>query len=132
VVRRKGPDHSWQQFGSTHRRPETGADAVRRRITPGSSLADVIDTILDMGLVIDIYIRLSLVGIELLTIDGAHRDCQCRHLPAQMRRTPNLSVAFDAEDAPLIKSPGRLDHILGPRVSAAVAAGLPSTRAFRR
>ena len=35
-----------------------------------SSLADVIDTILDKGLVIDIYIRVSVVGIELLTIDA--------------------------------------------------------------
>ena len=35
-----------------------------------SSLADVIDTILDKGLVIDIYLRVSLVGIELLTIDA--------------------------------------------------------------
>jgi hypothetical protein len=39
------------------------------RPTP-SSLADVIDTILDKGLVIDIYVRVSLVGIELLTIDA--------------------------------------------------------------
>ena len=35
-----------------------------------SSLADVIETILDKGLVIDIYVRVSLVGIELLTIDA--------------------------------------------------------------
>ena len=35
-----------------------------------SSLADVIDTILDKGLVIDVYARVSLVGIELLTIDA--------------------------------------------------------------
>ena len=35
-----------------------------------SSLADVLDTILDKGLVIDIYVRVSLVGIELLTIDA--------------------------------------------------------------
>ncbi len=35
-----------------------------------SGLADVIDTILDKGLVIDVYIRVSLVGIELLTIDA--------------------------------------------------------------
>lgn len=34
------------------------------------SLADVIDTILDKGLVIDAYVRVSLVGIELLTIDA--------------------------------------------------------------
>jgi gas vesicle structural protein len=35
-----------------------------------SSLADVMDTILDKGLVIDAYVRLSLVGIELITIDA--------------------------------------------------------------
>src|SRR3954469_812939 len=35
-----------------------------------SSLADVIDTILDKGLVVDAYVRLSLVGIELVTIDA--------------------------------------------------------------
>ena len=35
-----------------------------------SGLADVIDTILDKGMVIDAYVRVSLVGIELLTIDA--------------------------------------------------------------
>jgi hypothetical protein len=35
-----------------------------------SSLADVIDTILDKGLVIDAYVRVSLVGIEILTVDA--------------------------------------------------------------
>ena len=35
-----------------------------------SSLADVLDVILDKGLVIDAYVRVSLVGIELLTIDA--------------------------------------------------------------
>lgn len=37
--------------------------------TAGTSLADVIDTILDKGLVIDAFVRVSLVGIEVLTID---------------------------------------------------------------
>ena len=36
-----------------------------------SSLADVIDTILDKGLVIDIHVRVSLVGIEILTGDSS-------------------------------------------------------------
>jgi uncharacterized membrane protein YgcG len=35
-----------------------------------SGLADVIDVILDKGLVVDAYVRVSLVGIELLTIDA--------------------------------------------------------------
>ena len=34
------------------------------------SLADVVEMILDKGLVIDVYVRVSLVGIELLTIDA--------------------------------------------------------------
>ena len=33
-------------------------------------LAEVIDRILDKGVVIDIWVRVSLVGIELLTIDA--------------------------------------------------------------
>jgi hypothetical protein len=35
-----------------------------------SGLADVIETILDKGLVVDAYVRVSLVGIEILTIDA--------------------------------------------------------------
>jgi gas vesicle structural protein len=35
-----------------------------------SGLADVIDVILDKGLVIDAFIRVSLIGIEILTIDA--------------------------------------------------------------
>src|ERR671914_153939 len=35
-----------------------------------SGLADVIDIILDKGLVLDVYVRVSLIGIEILTIDA--------------------------------------------------------------
>ena len=35
-----------------------------------SGLADVIEVILDKGLVIDIFVKISLVGIELVTIDA--------------------------------------------------------------
>jgi hypothetical protein len=35
-----------------------------------SSLADVLDVVLDKGIVIDAYVRVALVGIELLTIDA--------------------------------------------------------------
>src|SRR3954463_11365469 len=35
-----------------------------------SSLADVVALILDKGLVIDVFVRVSLVGIEILTIDA--------------------------------------------------------------
>jgi hypothetical protein len=35
-----------------------------------SGLADVIDVVLDKGLVIDAFVRVSLIGIEILTIDA--------------------------------------------------------------
>jgi len=35
-----------------------------------SSLADVLDLVLDKGIVIDAYVRLAVVGIELLTLDA--------------------------------------------------------------
>src|SRR5947209_2644648 len=46
-----------------------GGGGVTRAPQP-SGLADVIDLILDKGLVIDVYVRVALVGIELLTIDA--------------------------------------------------------------
>ena len=35
-----------------------------------SSLADVLEVVLDKGIVIDAYVRVAVVGIELLTIDA--------------------------------------------------------------
>jgi hypothetical protein len=46
-----------------------GASGIGRAPNP-SGLAEVIDLILDKGLVIDLYVRVSLVGIEVLTIDA--------------------------------------------------------------
>ncbi len=43
---------------ATQRRPEV------------SSLADVLDRILDKGVVIDVWARVSVVGIELLTVEA--------------------------------------------------------------
>lgn len=48
--------------------PAGGAGGLDRPSPTG--LADVIDTILDKGLVIDAYVRVSLVGIELVTVDA--------------------------------------------------------------
>jgi gas vesicle structural protein len=41
-----------------------------QRAPSPSGLYDVLDLILDKGLVIDIYVRVSLIGIEILTIDA--------------------------------------------------------------
>jgi len=44
--------------------------ASANRAPRPSSLADVLDVVLDKGIVIDAYVRVAVVGIELLTIDA--------------------------------------------------------------
>ena len=48
----------------------TRRDSQIRRAPAGSGLYDVLDLILDKGIVIDAFVRVSLVGIELLTVDA--------------------------------------------------------------
>jgi len=40
------------------------------RASAGSSLIDVLDRVLDKGIVIDAYVRVSLVGIDLVTVEA--------------------------------------------------------------
>jgi hypothetical protein len=67
-----------------------------------SGLADVLEIILDKGIVIDAYVRVSLVGIELLTIDAriviASVDTYLRFAEAVNRL--DLTEADDSEGLP--------------------------------
>ena len=67
-----------------------------------SGLADVIDVILDKGLVIDAYVRVALIGIEILTIDAriviASVDTYLRFAEAVGRL--NLAEADDSQGLP--------------------------------
>jgi gas vesicle structural protein len=47
----------------------TASNYLQRAPSP-SGLADVVELILDKGLVIDAYVRISVIGIELITIDA--------------------------------------------------------------
>ncbi len=47
----------------------TGSNYLQRAPSP-SGLVDVVDLILDKGLVIDAYVRVSVIGIEILTLDA--------------------------------------------------------------
>jgi len=47
----------------------TASNYLQRAPSP-SGLADVVDLILDKGLVIDAYVRVSVIGIEIVTIDA--------------------------------------------------------------
>ncbi len=47
----------------------TASNYLQRAPSP-SGLADVVDLILDKGLVIDAYVRVAVIGIEVITIDA--------------------------------------------------------------
>ncbi len=47
----------------------TANDYLQRAPSP-SGLADVLNVILDKGIVIDAFVRISVIGIELITIDA--------------------------------------------------------------
>jgi hypothetical protein len=40
------------------------------RVSGGSSIIDVLDRVLDKGIVIDAWARISIVGIDLMTVDA--------------------------------------------------------------
>ncbi|MFE7515393.1 gas vesicle structural protein GvpA [Streptomyces sp. NPDC057540] len=50
--------------------PQSGSNVSRNTGGGTSSLYDVLELILDRGLVIDVFVRVSLVGIEILKIDA--------------------------------------------------------------
>ena len=85
-----------------------GAGYLQRQPRP-SGLADVLDVILDKGLVIDAFVRVSLVGIELLTIDAriviASVDTYLRYAEAVNRL--DLQATSDSKGLPeLFKDQG--------------------------
>jgi len=47
----------------------TASNYLQRAPSP-SGLADVVELILDKGLVVDVYVRVAVIGIELVTIDA--------------------------------------------------------------
>ena len=66
--------------------------AVVERTAGGSSLIDVLDRVLDKGIVIDAWVRVSLVGIDLITVEArvvvASIDTYLRYADA-LGLTPN-------------------------------------------
>jgi gas vesicle structural protein len=80
--------------------PRSGGGYLER--PKPSGLADVIEVILDKGIVIDAYVRVSLIGIEILTVDArivvASVDTYLRFAEAAGRL--NLQEADDSEGLP--------------------------------
>jgi hypothetical protein len=82
-----------------------------------SGLADVLELILDKGLVIDAYVRVSVIGIELLTIDA-------RIVIASVDTYLRYAEAVERIDLPVTQpSPVELARTAGYRVAKAATSG---------
>jgi gas vesicle structural protein len=85
------------------------------RAPAGTSLIDVLDRVLDKGIVIDAYVRVSLVGIDLVTVEArivvAAIDTYLKYaeaigtLPAASR--PHALSAGDASELERMRAENR-------------------------
>ena len=70
-------------------------------MTDGPSLIDVLDRVLDKGIVIDTFARVSLVGIDMITIDShvtvASFDTHLRY-SEPLRHMPNVAGPWGVTD----------------------------------
>jgi hypothetical protein len=66
--------------------------AVVERAAGGTSLIDVLDRVLDKGIVIDAWVRVSLVGIDLITVEArvvvASIDTYLKYSEAVLQGSP--------------------------------------------
>ena len=103
------------------------------RTTGGTSIIDVLDRVLDKGIVIDAWVRVSLVGIDLITVEArvvvASIDTYLKYSEAVGSVTPvSKPAALGAAD-------GRAsDAVLAENANlrAQIAAGDGRTRPRRR
>jgi hypothetical protein len=70
------------------------------RAAGGTSLIDVLDRVLDKGIVIDAWVRVSLVGIDLITVEArvvvASIDTYLKYSEAVGTVTPMARPAIEA------------------------------------
>jgi hypothetical protein len=91
------------------------------RTTGGTSLIDVLDRVLDKGIVIDAWVRVSLVGIDLITVEArvvvASIDTYLKYSEAVATGAPAARPAMDGRGS---------DAVLAE--NAALRAQIASTR----
>lgn len=103
------------------------------RASGGTSLIDVLDRVLDKGIVIDAWVRVSLVGIDLLTVEArvvvASIDTYLKYSEA-VGQVPTVS-------RPAIESRATEELVaenaaLRAELSSATAAVTPAARRARK
>ena len=106
----------------------TASNYLQRAPSP-SGLADVVELILDKGLVIDAYIRIAVIGIELITIDAriviASVDTYLRFAEAVNRL--DLRQVDDSKSVPdLFESGG--EKLAQTKTKGAVEGGMDAIK----
>ncbi len=76
---------------------------VVQREQGGSSLIDVLDRVLDKGIVVDAWIRIGLVGVDLVTIDAR---VVVASIDTYMKYAPALAATRTVAQPILLKSCG--------------------------
>jgi gas vesicle structural protein len=77
------------------------------RAPAGSSLVDVLDRVLDKGIVIDAYVRVTLVGIDLI---GVEARIVVASVETYLKYSHRIGVAAAAA-RPMIEENGELDRM---------------------
>jgi hypothetical protein len=95
------------------------------RASGGASLIDVLDRVLDKGIVIDAWVRVSLVGIDLLTVEArvvvASIDTYIKYSEA-VGQVPTVSrPAIESRTDSLLAENAALRAQLATREEAVVA-----------
>src|ERR1041385_3348937 len=98
------------------------------RAASGSSLIDVLDRVLDKGIVIDAWVRVSLVGIDLITVEArvvvASIDTYLKYSEAERQVAPHVP--------PPGELPSRQDVVAENAALRAELAAKKGGRASRR
>src|SRR5687767_6881127 len=101
------------------------------RSSGGTSLIDVLDRVLDKGIVIDAWVRVSLVGIDLITVEArvvvASIDTYLKYSEAVGQVTPAAKPGIDTKTHEAVLAENAA-------LRASLAAGNPaaSTSAIKR
>jgi hypothetical protein len=108
------------------------------RAAGGSSLIDVLDRVLDKGIVIDAWVRVSLVGIDLITVEAR---VVVASIDTYLKYSEAVGAAASAA-RPTLETPRPYDEIAAENValraqieggsSAATSPTRPSTARSRK
>ena len=95
------------------------------RAAGGTSLIDVLDRVLDKGIVIDAWVRVSLVGIDLITVEAR---VVVASIDTYLKYSEAVGAAASAA-RPTIEAPRPYDEIAAENVSlrAQLESGTPAT-----